>query len=117
MPDQTRSTRAGGVRIPAGAERIASPAEVAAAFDRLAEAIEARLADREPVLVAVLEGVRYRREADGHISHSNLISLLDAEGRLVHQQDGLNAAPDASRSLATESCARSSASGKPGFPK
>jgi hypoxanthine phosphoribosyltransferase len=58
MPDDLTSRHAGGVRIPAGAERIASPAEVAAAFDRLAEAIAARLAGREPVLIAVLEGGR-----------------------------------------------------------
>lgn len=58
MPDDASAKRAGGVRIPAGAERIASPEEVAAAFDRLAEDIATRLAGREPVLVAVLEGGR-----------------------------------------------------------
>jgi hypoxanthine phosphoribosyltransferase len=58
MPDDFSCGAGSDVRIPEGAERIASPAEVAAAFDRLAGAISARLAGREPVLVAVLEGGR-----------------------------------------------------------
>jgi len=58
MPDDLSGDQGSGVRIPEGAERIASPAEVAAAFDRLAGAISTRLAGREPVLVAVLEGGR-----------------------------------------------------------
>ncbi|WP_405234652.1 hypoxanthine-guanine phosphoribosyltransferase [Lentisalinibacter salinarum] len=58
MPDDFAHGQGSDVRIPEGAVRIASPAEVAAAFDRLAAAISARLAGRDPVLVAVLEGGR-----------------------------------------------------------
>jgi len=58
MPEEFPTRQDRGIRIPAGAERIASPAEVAGAFDRLAGAIAARVADQEPVLVAVLEGGR-----------------------------------------------------------
>lgn len=58
MPDDVSHARGSDLRIPEGAVRIASPEEVAAAFDRLAGAIAARLAGWEPVLVAVLEGGR-----------------------------------------------------------
>lgn len=39
-------------------------------------------------LAAVL-GVRYRNEPDGEIAHSNQITLLDQEGRIVYQLPGL----------------------------
>jgi len=39
-------------------------------------------------LAAVL-GVSYRREASGLFSHSNLITVLDANGEIVHQRSGL----------------------------
>jgi protein SCO1/2 len=38
-------------------------------------------------LAAVL-GFRYRRESDGSYSHSNMITVLDAQGRIVHQSIG-----------------------------
>ena len=43
-------------------------------------------------LAAVL-GVRYRPDADGTIAHSNLITLLDAGGDVVAQQEGLGTDP------------------------
>lgn len=43
-------------------------------------------------LAAVL-GVRYRKDADGAIAHSNPITLLDGEGRIVVQLPGLNEDP------------------------
>ena len=43
-------------------------------------------------LAAVL-GVRYRADADGTIAHSNLITLLDAGGDVVAQQEGLGTDP------------------------
>ena len=53
--------------------------------------------------LAALLGVRYRAEADGQISHSNLITVLDRDGRIAAQQEGLGAeaadAPNALRSL------------------
>lgn len=40
-------------------------------------------------LSAVL-GVKFKRDAQGQFSHSNLITLLNAEGEIVHQFAGLN---------------------------
>lgn len=36
-------------------------------------------------------GVRYKRDVKGDYSHSNLITVLDEEGRILHQLEGLNA--------------------------
>ncbi len=44
-------------------------------------------------LAAVL-GIRYRKDADGSIAHSNQITLLDGEGRVVAQLPGLNEDPE-----------------------
>jgi protein SCO1/2 len=46
---------------------------------------------------AVLEltaalGVRFRKEANGEFSHSNIVHVIDAEGVVVHQQVGLQQA-------------------------
>lgn len=41
-------------------------------------------------LAAVL-GVNYTRSPTGDIAHSNLITVLDRDGRIVHQQRGLQA--------------------------
>jgi protein SCO1 len=48
-------------------------------------------------LGAVL-GFRYRQEKDGGYSHSNMITVLDREGRVAHQSIGLDA--DASDAVA-----------------
>lgn len=39
--------------------------------------------------LAAALGVRYRREPDGNFAHSNVITVLDDEGRIVHQREGL----------------------------
>jgi protein SCO1/2 len=39
--------------------------------------------------LAALLGIRYRAETDAQISHSNTYLVLDAEGRMVHRQDGV----------------------------
>lgn len=39
--------------------------------------------------LAALLGIRYRAEDDAQISHSNTYLVLDAEGRMVHRQDGV----------------------------
>ncbi len=49
--------------------------------------------DQVRELAAVLS-VRYRRDENGDIDHSNLITLLDAEGRIVFQREGLEGDPD-----------------------
>lgn len=41
---------------------------------------------REP---AVLLGVKYKQESDGQFAHTNLISILNAEGEIVHHRTGL----------------------------
>jgi protein SCO1/2 len=41
--------------------------------------------------LAALLGFRYRQETDGEFAHSNMISVLDREGRLVHHGVGLDA--------------------------
>jgi protein SCO1 len=40
--------------------------------------------------LAALLGVKYKQDAQGNFSHSNLITLLNAEGEIVYQQVGLN---------------------------
>ncbi len=39
--------------------------------------------------LAALLGVKYQREAGGGFSHSNLVTILNAEGEIVHQRTGL----------------------------
>jgi len=36
-------------------------------------------------------GVNYRKDANGNFSHTNLITVLDREGRVAYRLDGLNA--------------------------
>lgn len=44
--------------------------------------------------LAALLGVNYRQDPRGQFAHSNLITLLNAEGEVIAQQNGLNLAPD-----------------------
>jgi protein SCO1/2 len=44
--------------------------------------------------IAALLGVVYKQDADGNFAHSNLITVLNAEGEIVFQQPGLNLPPD-----------------------
>ena len=39
--------------------------------------------------LAALLGVKFREEANGQFAHSNIITVLNAEGEIVHQQIGL----------------------------
>lgn len=39
--------------------------------------------------LAALLGVNYQRDARGQFAHSNIITVLNAEGEIVHQQTGL----------------------------
>lgn len=39
--------------------------------------------------LAMLLGVRYRARGDGHFDHSNLVTVLDSDGRIVHRVEGL----------------------------
>lgn len=40
--------------------------------------------------LAALLGVRYKEDANGQFMHSNVISILNAQGEIVYQQIGLN---------------------------
>ncbi len=40
--------------------------------------------------LALLLGVKYKQDAAGQFAHSNVITVLNAEGEIVHQQIGLN---------------------------
>ncbi len=44
--------------------------------------------------LAALLGVKYKQDARGQFSHSNLITLLNKEGEVVIQQSGLNQSTD-----------------------
>jgi len=39
--------------------------------------------------LAMLVGVKFKQDARGQFAHSNLITLLNAEGEIIHQQAGL----------------------------
>lgn len=43
--------------------------------------------------LAALLGVKYRKEPTGQFAHSNIITVLDAEGEVIMQQVGLNRDP------------------------
>jgi protein SCO1 len=40
--------------------------------------------------LAALLGFKYKKEADGSYSHSNMILVLNEEGEITHQHNGLN---------------------------
>ena len=44
--------------------------------------------------LAALLGVKYKQESDGAFSHSNLFTVLNAEGEIVHQRLGLTGGLD-----------------------
>jgi len=44
--------------------------------------------------LAMLLGVKYKRETSGQFAHSNLITVLDPEGKIIHQQIGLGQSPE-----------------------
>lgn len=40
--------------------------------------------------LAMMLGVQYTKKSDGHFAHSNLVTILDGEGKIVHRLEGLN---------------------------
>ena len=44
--------------------------------------------------LAALLGIKYQQEEGGSFSHSNVISILNAEGEVVHQRMGLMGSTD-----------------------
>ena len=43
--------------------------------------------------VAAALGVMYKLTPSGGFSHSNVITILDADGEIIHQQSGLGTDP------------------------
>lgn len=63
--------------------------------------------EAEVAELAALLGVKYRQEMDGQFAHSNLITLLNREGEVVHQRAGLEGGlDDAALALRTLEAAR-----------
>ena len=46
--------------------------------------------------LAVVLGIQYRRIGDSDFAHSNVITVVNADGEIVHRQEGLAADPAAS---------------------
>ena len=44
--------------------------------------------------LAALVGVKYKQEADGAFSHSNILTILNPQGEIVHQRIGLKGGLD-----------------------
>ena len=44
--------------------------------------------------LAALVGVKYKQEADGSFAHSNLFTVLNAQGEIIHQRQGLQGGLD-----------------------
>lgn len=44
--------------------------------------------------LAALVGVKYKQEADGSFAHSNLFTVLNAQGEIIHQRQGLKGGLD-----------------------
>jgi protein SCO1/2 len=44
--------------------------------------------------LAALLGVKYKQEADGSFAHSNIVTILNTEGEIVHQRLGLQGGLD-----------------------
>lgn len=53
----------------------------------------ARGGSEDVLEIAALLGVKFKREANGQYAHSNVITVINAEGEIVHQQIGLNVDP------------------------
>ena len=52
--------------------------------------------------LAALLGIKYKEEADGTFSHSNLITILNSQGEIAHQRVGLQGGlEEAAAALAT----------------
>lgn len=69
-----------------------TPEALAAYRERLALDASWTLLRGEPAVVqdlAMLLGVKYTQGTTGQFSHSNLLTVLNAEGEVIHQRNGL----------------------------
>jgi protein SCO1/2 len=60
--------------------------------------------------LAALLGVKYKQEADGSFAHSNVFTILNREGEIVHQRTGLSGGLDAALAALTQQTAPKSVS-------
>jgi protein SCO1/2 len=70
-----------------------TPAALRAFRERMALDANWTLLRAEPDAVqelAMLLGVKFKQDARGQFAHSNLLTLLNADGEIVHQHAGLN---------------------------
>lgn len=54
--------------------------------------------------IAAALGVRYKKDVNGNFAHSNLITVLDREGRIAHQLVGLGTEPTPSIEAIKAAC-------------
>ncbi|HET8864341.1 MAG TPA: SCO family protein [Gracilimonas sp.] len=45
-------------------------------------------------MLATMMGVKYQQTSDGHFAHSNLVTVLDTEGKIAKRVEGLNQSMD-----------------------
>lgn len=56
--------------------------------------------------LAALLGVKYRREPSGNFAHSNLLTVLNPEGEVVHRREGLSGGLDEAAQAVVASVAK-----------
>ncbi len=56
--------------------------------------------------LAALLGAKYKQEADGAFAHSNLVTVLNPEGEIAHQREGLQGGLDEAAAALARSVAR-----------
>jgi len=55
--------------------------------------------DADIRMLAMMLGVKYQKDSSGNFAHSNLITVLDAEGNVVKRVEGLNQPMDEATSV------------------
>jgi len=55
--------------------------------------------DADIRMLAMMLGVKYQKDSSGNFAHSNLITVLDAEGNVVNRVEGLNQPMDEAASV------------------
>lgn len=52
--------------------------------------------------LSVLMNIQYQKNQDGDFSHSNVISVLDKQGKLIFQKEGINVSQEETLKVVTE---------------
>jgi protein SCO1/2 len=50
-------------------------------------------------MLATMLGVKYQQTSDGHFAHSNLVTVLDTEGKIANRVEGLNQPMDEAKAV------------------